>query len=250
MKSVIGGTARDVPERDSAPDTVDLWVITLDRQFQASESRYVDEGERERAARMTGQQRRHFTATRTGARVILARYTQLPPTDLPWRIGPWGKPYLDGHGMPTFNVSHCGSMAAVAVLGTGHRDVGVDLERVTEDGRHQLVVERWFRPAERQAVRHVGLSAAAHEATRLWTRKEACAKVTGERLLDMLHLPVTGSPPVIRTGPSPSAGPDRCVRDVEVQPDWMAAVALTGTDDFQIRVLNGSADDTQDDGRT
>ena len=86
-----------------------------------------------------------------------------------------GELYFEAGGKPLFltgglwfSISHSGGICAAAVSDC---PVGVDVERVRPDYRPSLV-ERSLTPGERQ--RYDG------DFTRLWTRKEAVVKLTGE----------------------------------------------------------------------
>lgn len=98
-----------------------------------------------------------------------------------------GKPFLPDHPHIHFNLSHCRLGAACAL---SPRPVGIDAESVRpykdDLARHVLNAEEYAR---------VGESADPAEAfIRLWTMKEAYAKLTGRGLRDDLHtlLPATG----------------------------------------------------------
>ncbi|MEU8890066.1 4'-phosphopantetheinyl transferase superfamily protein [Streptomyces sp. NPDC048442] len=218
-------------------DTVHIWRIDLDTATAAAGALLrtaLSEPERDRAAGIDDPVlRARFEAARGAARRILGRYLSRPPDLIGWRTGRWGKPHLAGHeDALRFSLSHCGPLALLAV--TGSRDVGVDLERPVP-GRNVLALSRRYFTADESA-----LVAGAAETDRdgvflaLWTRKEACTKAAGTRLLGHgLRLPVAG-PPHSR-GPlrvhDPAGRLPGCwsVRDVPAPPGHRAAVALAGT---------------------
>ena len=88
-----------------------------------------------------------------------------------------GKPSLAGHPEIHFNISHCSAAAACAI---SRHAVGVDVERL---GRYSERLARYTMNDDELAAI---LAASADDGerdllfTRLWTQKEAVAKLTGE----------------------------------------------------------------------
>jgi 4'-phosphopantetheinyl transferase len=98
------------------------------------------------------------------------------PAALRFQVGPNGKPVLDPDRL-TFNLSHSGEIALVAVGGA--RQVGVDIERIREDVA-ALDIARQFFPSEEASL----LGALPPEKQQIaffemWTRKEALGKARG-----------------------------------------------------------------------
>ncbi|MBQ6187286.1 MAG: 4'-phosphopantetheinyl transferase superfamily protein [Prevotella sp.] len=90
-------------------------------------------------------------------------------------LGEHGKPYIVGHEDIHFNLSHCREAVACVI---DRQSVGIDIETV---GRYKENVARHtMNDAEMEEI----LSAEHPEMafTRLWTRKEAMVKLTGEGL--------------------------------------------------------------------
>lgn len=176
--------------------------------------------------------RRRFLAVRGALRIVLGGYRGEPPARVPLCTGRWGKPLLADDGPLRFNVSHSGRCALLAV--TVGRDVGVDVERVRPGAPVEAFARRWF-PADEAA-----LVAAAAPAERdavhlmLWTRKEACVKAAGQRLLHGLDLPVAGADGLLVQQPGGRIpGPWR-VRDLRVPPGYRGAVAVAGRPDYRL----------------
>lgn len=84
--------------------------------------------------------------SRGALREILGRYLGLPASELRFETNRHGKPRLAALAgeKPTFNLSHSGSLALVAVAG---REVGVDVERI----RAKRPVDFYRRWADREA---------------------------------------------------------------------------------------------------
>jgi 4'-phosphopantetheinyl transferase len=139
--------------------------------------------------------------------------------------GPHGKPVLAGDHAGTlhFSLSHSGSAVAVAAADA---PVGVDLEAVQPLPAAKLAA-RFFAEDERRLV----ASAADPPATfvRLWTRKEALLKATGEGIAGGLAS-VPALPPPGAGQASPlwvvRAGRAWTISDVEAPPGYAAAVAV------------------------
>ncbi len=94
-------------------------------------------------------------------------------TDFKYRFGEQGKPYFENQTLPFFNISHAGGLVVLAV---SDREVGVDIQNMRSQ-RETSMAERFFTEEESRAV--------SEDETReifykLWSRKEALGKCTGE----------------------------------------------------------------------
>lgn len=179
--------------------------------------------------------RRRFLAVYGSLRVILGGYLGEPPARVPLRVGRWGKPLL-GDGTLRFNVSHSGRRAVVAV--TVGRDIGVDIERIRPGRPVAAVARRYFPAAEAQLVAAAAPSERTTVHLMLWTRKEACVKAAGGRLLHGLDLPVAGPDGLVVLQPAGRIpGPFR-VRDLRVANGYRGSVALAGAEPFDLEYLH------------
>ena len=113
-------------------------------------------------------------------RRLLAAFCAVPAQELRFRTGPFGKPLLES-GALSFSISHCGSTAIVAIS-SPEMTVGIDIERVREIDDMETIVRRYFSPLEYAAWCAQPHSARQQAFFRLWTRKEAVLKATGEGL--------------------------------------------------------------------
>lgn len=220
-------------------DVVQVWLIRTDLPdpVLADLETLLDEHERQRAgALILASHRRRFIAAHGAVRVIIGDHLGTPPARLRWRHGPHGKPELAGAARtgPQVSLSHSGELAALAL--SDHRRVGVDIEQLPAGLDVTRMSARFYPPAEAQFV--TAASAPAGQVSRfirLWTRKEACLKVTGGRLLPGLKLPVSGTGQIIVRDPGgPLPGP-YLVRDLPAPRGFRAAVALSGTDPYRVR---------------
>ena len=155
--------------------TVDLWLW---RRELAGDEAALSAAEQARAARFAfAHLARDYRAIHARLRAVLARYVNLPAAAI--EIGPveGGKPAMAGG--PFFNLSHSGDWVALGVCRTAAIGVDIEAHRPVETD----VAERFFSPAEHQALN--GLAAAPWRDAffRCWTRKEAFVKATGEGLM-------------------------------------------------------------------
>jgi 4'-phosphopantetheinyl transferase len=237
-------------------DVVDVWLIRADlpAPVLADLEALLDDTERQRAdALLEAADRGRFVAAHGAARVLIGRRLGAPPVQLRWRYGPHGKPELAGPWTGVqVSLSHSGEFAAVAL--TGARRVGIDVQRLLAGVDVTGMAERFYPPADARFVA-TGRGAAdqARRFTRLWTRKEACVKVGGGRLIPGLRLPVCGPDQIGPDegvagqtvagqgvtgqgvtgqvlGPGPAGTPPApcLVRDVPMPAGFYAAVALEG----------------------
>lgn len=105
--------------------------------------------------------------------------------------GVHGKPFLTGFPDIHFSLSHCRAVVACAV---SDRPVGVDVE-VTGRGNERLFA---YVLSERERALVLAAADPQEAFTRLWTRKEAFLKLTGNGLSD-------GLPSVLETGAARAA---------------------------------------------
>jgi 4'-phosphopantetheinyl transferase len=215
-------------------DAVHVWLIRAD--LPAPEigglTSVLDDSERRRAAALAlDGHRRRFIAAHGVARVIIGHRLGVPANQIGWRHGLHGKPELTG--TPTgvqVNLSHSGELAMLAI--TDGRRCGIDLQ-LLPDATQAVRLARRFFPAEETGFVASGETPEdrVHRFGLLWTRKEACLKVTGGRLMPGLRLPVRAALVTDAGGPLP--GPF-LVRDLMAPPRFMAAVALEGGAPYRV----------------
>jgi 4'-phosphopantetheinyl transferase len=130
---------------------------------------------------------RDSEATHQELRQILALYSGADPRELTIEPAaclhcgePHGKPFVSDPraGWLRFNISHSADLAVVAVA--NGREVGVDVEAVREGRRVQGIADRWFGPGEAAALRKLEGTERDELFYRLWVRKEAYLKATGQ----------------------------------------------------------------------
>jgi 4'-phosphopantetheinyl transferase len=223
-------------------DLVDVWLIWSDPPGHtlADLSAVLDDAERRRAeALAVDAHRRRFTAAHGAARLIIGHYLGLPPEQVRWRHGPHGKPEVDeasggaaARAGARISLSHSGDLAMLAV--TRGRRVGVDVQQFPAGGYAVRMAERYYPPAEARFVAAGPPAERVRRFVALWTRKEACVKVTGGRLMQGMKLPVCGHRRVLVHDPGgPLPGP-YLVRDLPAPPGFSAAVALDGAETYRV----------------
>jgi 4'-phosphopantetheinyl transferase len=158
---------------------------------------------------------------------------------------PHGKPAVR-HGGVEFSVAHSGDLVAVAVAAA---PVGVDVEQL--EGRpHELgggdpatLARLVFADEERLALAAVHPSGRARAFLVAWTRKEAVTKAQGDGLRvsfrDVVVATDAAEPRVV-AWPYPRDPRDVSLRDLHVEPGYVAALAVLGPCDT-VRTRDGSA---------
>jgi 4'-phosphopantetheinyl transferase len=208
-------------------DLVWFWLIRADLPADVTDGlvEVLDDEERERAGAFLLDRHRHrYIAAHAGARVLLGRQLGVPAREVRWARGRNGKPEVPGVQV---NLSHSGRFAALAV--SRDRPVGVDVQQVRPGVDARRMAARYYPAAEaRYVAAGDGRDARLHRLFTLWTRKEACLKVAGGRLIPGLAVPVH------RRSVVADGAMRYVVRDVPVPDGYLAAVALAGSETFQI----------------
>lgn len=173
---------------------------------------------------------------RAGGRVplrrLLAGYLDVRAEDVTLADTVHGRPELHGthRDRLRFNWSHSADRALVAIA----RSVqpGIDLEhRPRRAGRNVLALaQRFFAPAEADALGALPADERAAAFLRLWTVKEAVLKAQGRGLAYGLHRVVVqldGSAATRAHLDADSVGAWQ-VRELALDPHWVAALAWRG----------------------
>ena len=164
------------------PGQLHLWRFSLEifpAHYQNQRS-FLSANELACADRLLDPQKQQaFTIARSCLRQLLAKYLSLLPESVEFSYNISGKPSIAAKNSKnlTFNLSHSGSMAVLAV--TLDIDVGVDIERIDRDLNFQLLASHYFTPAEIVQLRGHSKSRQRRQFYRIWTAKEAILKMTG-----------------------------------------------------------------------
>ncbi|GAA2007436.1 4-phosphopantetheinyl transferase [Catenulispora subtropica] len=217
-------------------DRVKVWVIHTDAA-PAEAERYLDlldDDELLHAADFLRERDRlRYLVAHGARRLILGRELASAPESLAFNADATGKPELSGTG-PRTSLAHDGNLALLAV--TQRRTVGVDVRQLAEGLNPVDMSEMHFLPFEARYV------AGGHDLleqtdryARLWTRKEAAAKVAGGVGWANTRAAVLQRDLVACVEP---AAPNRHrVAPVEVPAGYRAAVALFGEAPFRVEVV-------------
>jgi len=158
------------------PDAVDLPPL-----LRAAE-RLLTPEERARRDRFALEEPRvAFVLGRGMVRTSLARCTGVAPGQVRLRIGPHGRPELDGEsGSPPvrFNLTHTRGLVACALARAAR--VGVDAEDLDRGLDHGAIARRHFAPAEVEQLRGLSGEPLRRRFFALWTLKESYLKARGE----------------------------------------------------------------------
>jgi 4'-phosphopantetheinyl transferase len=216
------------------PNGVRVWAAWLDVDGAAL-SRFrsaLTDHERERAGRFAIERdRARFVAARGFLRTILASCLGTEPQRVELSYSSRGKPSLTGDcarsGMQ-FNLAHSGNLAVFAVA--PHRIVGVDVEQVRPVPDLAELAARFFSTHECAAITKLAGQEQVLTFFRIWTRKEAWLKATGEGITgDLKAIEVLNPPRVERAGggpPAPLGGVPLCLYDFTPAPAFLGALAV------------------------
>jgi 4'-phosphopantetheinyl transferase len=225
------------PDRPSlARDVIHVWRAMLDcgAEQLAMLSACLADDEGERARRFAFEtDRLRFIAARGLLRVVLSRYVSLAPAEIQFRQGHAGKPaFLRPAGTPvTFNLSHSGGLALIAV--GCEREVGVDVERIDETLAFEELEDDVLSPAEREALHAEPPVSRRAAFFARWARKEALVKACGTGLsapLSTLDLTGDPGPRSLPAGFCADAGRSWLVRALRPAEGYAGAVAAEGGD--------------------
>ncbi|MBL8331286.1 MAG: 4'-phosphopantetheinyl transferase superfamily protein [Rubrivivax sp.] len=156
-----------------------LWLIDLDEPLYPRALDGVSEDEVQRALRLRFERdRQRFLTGRVWLRQLLAHDLGCEPRDLQLVSGAHGKPALQGPDPSlTFNMSHSGHRALVALSRDVPVGVDIELHRRMPDAR--ALAHAHFDAEEVAAWSAQPSSERERAFFRLWTRKEACLKAWG-----------------------------------------------------------------------
>ncbi|MCS6913640.1 MAG: 4'-phosphopantetheinyl transferase superfamily protein [Myxococcales bacterium] len=177
--------------------------------------------------------RRRFTAARAFLRCVLGAHLGLPPAELRFSYGRYGKPALPGG--PPFNLTHAEDLALLAV-GT-RAEVGLDLELLRPLPDLTGLAALCFCPAEQAALARTPPAEQTALFYRIWTRKEAALKALGTGLsLEPTAVEVSTGP-VARLRSIAGVEVDEqgwLLLDLDVGPGHAAALALCPSSDPRV----------------
>jgi 4'-phosphopantetheinyl transferase len=216
---------------------VHIWRVYLNQDPSTIQRSFklLSALERQRAGKYHFQRDHdHFAVARGGLRMILSRYINLPPAQICFSVNQYGKPavcYELGGNSLKFNVAHAGDVALYAF--TLRREIGIDIEHLTEDCLGLELAECFFSPAEASMLRGVAPALRTVAFFDCWTRKEAYIKARGEGLsypLNRFTVSLTPGHPasLLATDDDPSEVSRWTLMDVFPGHKYRAALAVEG----------------------
>jgi len=221
------------------PEEAHIWAVPLDATISQlnSHTAVLSPEERQRADQFRlDAPRQRFVLTRSALRILLGRYLCVTPNEVMITVDTNHKPRLVDEQNTSdlrFNVAHSDKLAVVAV--THGCEIGIDVERLRIVRHAEHIAQRYFHPAEIEAI--VAATPAARDAAfmRCWTGKEAVLKAIGTGITGSLadfQVPIdegqeSGAFVDVHTY---SHGKfSRCwMRPLDVGDDYAAAIAVVG----------------------
>ena len=206
--------------------------------------RFLDEAERERAARFTHEaDRRSYVLAHALRRTVLARWLGVDAHAICFSHEPQGRPVLRGPGAGAVHFSHSRCRELVACAVTSVAAVGIDVETVRPDGADEDLIARFVVPGGDYP------SGAHGPASRFyfqWTALEAFWKAQGEGLADT-HPRIEcrrnsrASFEIWLEGDS--SGPSARLLPIDIAGSACMAVAIRGNAEFEVRsqLCNGNS---------
>jgi 4'-phosphopantetheinyl transferase len=184
--------------------------------------------------------RRQYVATRVALRRLCGAMLSLDPSEVVFEFAQFGKPAIaaaqNPHGL-TFNVSHSGAWAVIAI--GWRRRIGVDIEALDARRNWRGLAERFFSIGECQQL--AALPEALQHAAfyRIWTSKEAYLKATGLGMsMPLEDFTVAADP---RTPPQVLSAKD----DPTALTRWTGVAFSPNGDTFGALLWDGGAADVQ-----
>ena len=153
---------------------VDVWWFACDQDPGALAAALSPDEQAIAAKFVRPIHRTRYTAQHAMVRGLLARYLGIAPAAVAFTRGSRGKPAVAGL---EHNLSHTDDVALLAV--SRSIAVGVDVERYAANIDPLELARTVLAPAEAACTER-------HAFFRIWCRKEACLKATGDGLVDDL----------------------------------------------------------------
>lgn len=195
----------------------------------------LDAEERERAARFRFPEHRDaFVAGRAIQRDLLARYAEVEPAEVRYRLAAQGKPELTGLAASSrlrFNFSNTDGLGLLA-LAVG-RELGVDVEPLRPIADGVEIASRFFSAGEVRVLRALDAGVRDEAFLRCWTRKEAYIKAVGGGLSIALDAFDVAFAPgeearLLRHRHDPGEAQRWTMRGLDPGPGYVGALAVEG----------------------
>jgi 4'-phosphopantetheinyl transferase len=214
--------------------TIDVWRVDLSNSKLDAQRTILSDDEIQRAEKFVfDKDRNTFVRSRCALRLILARCLSEQANNIKFCYGEHGRPDLDppASASVSFNLSHSGDMALVAV--TRGRTVGIDLNRLGQTREWQAVAKRSFSVAEQALLLRLPEALRERAFYRIWSQKEAYSKALGAGFsygFQNFTVAVDGSDATGLLSDDKQAQIDNWnITPVDAGDDWIAALAYEGS---------------------
>lgn len=139
----------------------------------------LSNGERQAWVRLLPDVRRQREAARGALRRLLGMHLGIPPDEVEFAYGPFGKPRLARRHRSSlaFSVSHSGGWSVIALVEAER--VGIDIERIDSAIDHDLLAVQVMSPTELRNFRSLPEQVRCGVFYRTWVAKEAVVKAVG-----------------------------------------------------------------------
>jgi 4'-phosphopantetheinyl transferase len=223
----------DYPSFHVSDALIEVWCVeasapeSVIRQLKS----VLSADERERAARFKFERDRNaFIVARGVLRVSLARYLGASPAEVDFVYGPKGKPSLPDSRIE-FNISHTDRVVLLAFSQGCALGVDVECVRLVQD--MMQIARRNFCLDEALELEGLPEEKRQRAFFRCWTRKESYIKATGNGLSTPLSefrvaFKEGQTARFVHIGNDPSAASAWVLHDLDVSPDYAAAIAYRG----------------------
>jgi 4'-phosphopantetheinyl transferase len=203
-----------------------VWRLDLSDPRWDGFAHVLSPQESQRHARVVVQEARTaWRRSRIALRLLLSEYVGVAPRDIVFGEGERGKPMLEAAGFD-FNVSHSklGGLVALA-----REAVGIDLECLLgHQGDYVGLLKTICSADEFERVSQCPAGKLQAVFFRLWTRKEAYCKATGQGLYKDVRSfrigPAVSGASAGVIDPAAGAAAPCHLHDLDCDPGWMASV--------------------------
>jgi 4'-phosphopantetheinyl transferase len=210
-----------------AENTVHVWRIQISTNLSLLQhlSHTLNDAEKIRGNKYIHKRdRNRFIVSRGAQRFILSKYLNTHPALLDFILGENKKPYIvtnHGPGLQ-FNLSHTGDWILLAVSA---QSVGSDIEYVDGTFNYEDILPQHF--SEKEAA-YIHQESSLERFYKLWTRKEALLKATGQGLGNHLkHTPALNGLHAMH--PSLSGNTSNWqIKSFKVQDEYIGSIAVEG----------------------
>jgi len=165
---------------------VHIWLNYLNLHQARLKHLYplLSAAEKERSERFKFyKHRKNYIASHGFLHTVLSYYVDTPANEITFSLGEQGKPSIiseQNSDNIQFNLSHSGNLAILAIC--KNHQLGVDIEHTDRKADWAGIARRFFTDYEQEVFFQLDETIQEDAFYKVWTRKEAHMKVTGEGL--------------------------------------------------------------------